>query len=67
MLARVHGGGLERGGVDEGFNGDGLLGMIGRDILEDLLGSEGLPVLKGSVLIRGAPIEGGTGVPRRSQ
>ena len=46
MLAGVHGGGLERGRVDEGFDGHGLLGVIGRDILEDLLGSEGLAVLQ---------------------
>jgi hypothetical protein len=66
MLAGVHGGGLERGRVDEGFDGDGLLGVIGRDILEDLLGSEGLAVLKGRDLVRVPKPEGGVCVPRRN-
>jgi len=41
----VHRGGLEGGGVDEGFDRDGLLSVVCGDILEDLRGCEGFAVL----------------------
>jgi len=41
----MYGGGLKRGGVDEGFDGDGLVGVICGDVFEYLIWGEWRAIL----------------------